>query len=117
MKIFNDTTGNSELIYTECMSIKCPPWIIANKEKMTVRVDGRRTRNKSAKGMYMYYFLAHDETTGSNQHKIVILSINYTEAKPEKEKRIRINLPWNIWLKKNRNKLPYAVGDIDKQIK
>ena len=41
------------MVYQECMSIKCPPWIIVNTEDKTVRVNGRKTRNKKAKGMYM----------------------------------------------------------------
>ena len=48
---------------------------------------------------------------------MVIFSIKYTVAKPKKDKRIRINLPWNVWLKKNRKKLPYQVQNINKQIR
>ena len=56
-----DDSDNYIMLYTECMSIRCPPWIIVNKDDKTVRVDGRRTRNKRAKGIYMILVTYYDK--------------------------------------------------------
>ena len=45
---------------------------------------------------------------------MVIISIRYTVKEPKGKKKIKISQPWDIWLKKNRGKLPYAVADIEK---
>ena len=54
-------SDNYVMFYTECMSIRCPPWIIVNSDDKTIRVDGRRTRNKRAKGMYMVLVTYYDK--------------------------------------------------------
>ena len=47
---------------------------------------------------------------------MVIFSIEYTVEIPKADKEIKIDLPWNVWLKTNKNNLPYQVRDINKQI-
>ena len=46
---------------------------------------------------------------------MILISIRYKAEKPEN--RIRINLPWEIWLRKNKDNLPYQVDNFEKQVK
>ena len=58
-------------------------------------------------------FLDGDSSyTGLSHKQMVIISIRYTIKEPKGKKKIKINQPWDIWLKKNKGKLPYAVSDI-----
>ena len=101
-----------------CYTKKCPSWINIKPEKMTVSINGRRNKNKRAEGMYIYLLAFRDSETNDIQHfQTLVITVRYKKIKPQKGKRIKINLPWNLWLKKNRGKLPYAVDNVDAQIK
>ena len=75
-RVVTPWSGDSDdyiMFYTECMSISCPPWIIVNSEDKTVRVDGRRTRNKQARGMHMILVTYYDkELYASDGEKAVV---------------------------------------------
>ena len=101
--------------YAECMSLRCPGWITVNTAEKTIRVDGKRTRNKLSNGMYMLRVEYFDKTgVETFQNAIVIFSVKFQNSTPAKDKRININLPWDLWLKQNRDKLPWPVQDIEK---
>ena len=61
----------------------------------------------------------YDKETGEDlfQTAMVIFSIKFKATKPANYKKIKINLPWDIWLKRNSANLPYPVQDIEKQTK
>ena len=63
---------------------------------------------------HQIFLQGHDSWTGLTHKQMVIISIRYTIKEPKGKKKIRISQPWDIWLKKNKGKLPYAVADIDK---
>ena len=67
--------------------------------------------------MYIYDLMFRETSTGNlvKQHTFV-LAVKYTIRRPEKEKRININLPWSMWLrvKYSKDELPWPVADIQK---
>ena len=61
--------------------------------------------------MYMVRVEYYDKSTGESlyQSAMVIFSIKFRETKPANYRKIKINLPWDIWLKRNAANLPYPV--------
>ena len=58
--VWLDFDDDYYMVYTDCMSRRCPGFITVNEENNLVRVDGTKTRSKYAKGMYMLSFEFYD---------------------------------------------------------
>lgn len=92
----------------ECMSKRCPNFIFLKQSQKKLLVDGKRTRNSRSDGVYIY-FLAYTDSSGIvTKHQAEIIHVNAVDELPENE--IDINLPWDTWVKVNKDNLPYAVG-------
>ena len=117
-KKFYEEDGKYFITKEACYTSKCPSWIKINPDKMNVSINGRRNQNKRAEGIYIYLLAFRDVETNNIQHyQTVVITVKYKKTRPPKGKRIRINMPWNLWLKQNKGKLPYAVDKVDTQIK
>ena len=60
LKPWDGDQSTYTMVYVRCFSMRCPAWIITDKKSKTVRVDGRRTMNQNAQGMYMYSYEYRD---------------------------------------------------------
>ena len=59
---WDGASPDMQMDYVECMSLRCPGWITVNTAEKTIRVDGKRTRNKLSNGMYMLRVEYFDKT-------------------------------------------------------
>ena len=85
-----------------------------DEDAKSVSIDGRRNNNEHAQGMYIYLVAFRETNTNAIQHyETIVITIKYSVKRPPKKKRININLPWSLWLKKNKTNLPFPVEDID----
>ena len=83
-----------------------------------MRVDGSYTLNEQSASIYVYLLAFRKTSTNEIVHlQVLVVSIRYSIKKPKWKKRIKINLPWHLWLRVNKDKLPYPVADIEKQMK
>ena len=61
-----------------CLSVRCPSWIVTDTANKRVKVDGRKTHNQHAQGMFIYLYQYDDAITKEYvAQQMVIFSVTY----------------------------------------
>ena len=83
-----------------------------NERNLSINVDGNFTSSKSASGIFIFNIHSKDTVTNQTQLEAYIIAILYTAPVIPSERKIRINQPWDTWVrnKQRRGSLPYNVG-------
>ena len=80
----------------ECYSKTCPDFIVVNKDDLTIRIDGDKTYGSDAAGLYVLNILTQDAFDG--EYVLLEEFIIFIEDTSAREKKININLPWDLWV-------------------
>ena len=99
-------------IHWECFTDRCPDFISVNERNLSINVDGNFTSSKSASGIFILNIHSFDTVTNTTHLEAFILAIRYIAPEIPTERKIRINQPWDVWVrnKQRRGSLPYNVG-------
>ena len=89
-----------------CLSVKCAPFLHFNKTNFTWWADAMESSSETSAGTYIYFVPFHKANGYVSKLTTYTFKVKFSGRR---RSPIRINLPWELFYKRNKNKLPWKM--------